>query len=122
MRCYLAAQPPGWSTRYLVDASQTEKQTPAAEPENQGIDGMFRSLYTIRPKHDPDPEAVCEVHGGAGTGARTEAKTPAYLAMMQGRADVQESEVRTFIKEIRATAAIEERRRAVLKPARLAGF
>ena len=36
------------------------------------------------------------------------------LAMMQGRADAQESEVRTFIKEIRRYAAIEELDEAVL--------
>ena len=35
------------------------------------------------------------------------------LAMMQGRADAQESEVRTFIKEIRRYAAIEELDEAV---------
>ena len=34
--------------------------------------------------------------------------------MMQGRADAQESEVRTFIKEIRRYAAIEELDEAVL--------
>ena len=36
------------------------------------------------------------------------------LAMMQSRADAQESEVRTFIKEIRRYAAIEELDEAVL--------
>ena len=36
------------------------------------------------------------------------------LAMMQSRADAQESEVRTFIKEIRRYATIEELDEAVL--------
>ena len=36
---------------------------------------------------------------------------------MQSRADAQESEVRTFIKEIRRYAAIEELDEAILKPA-----
>ena len=36
------------------------------------------------------------------------------LAVMQSRADAQESEVRTFIKEIRRYAAIEELDEAVL--------
>ena len=36
------------------------------------------------------------------------------LAMMQSRADAQESEVRTFIKEIRRYSAIEELDEAML--------
>ena len=36
--------------RYLVDASQTEKERKRLEARNQEIDGMFLSLYTDKAK------------------------------------------------------------------------
>ena len=36
--------------RYLVDASQTEKEQKRLEARNQEIDGMFLSLYTDKAK------------------------------------------------------------------------
>ena len=36
--------------RYLVDASQTEKERKRLEDRNQEIDGMFLSLYTDKAK------------------------------------------------------------------------
>ena len=36
--------------RYLVDASQTEKERKRLETRNQEIDGMFLSLYTDKAK------------------------------------------------------------------------
>ena len=36
--------------RYLVDASQTEKERQRLEARNQEIDGMFLSLYTDKAK------------------------------------------------------------------------
>ena len=75
-----------------MDASQTEKERQRLEARNQEIDRMFLSLYTDKAK-----------------GILTEQRF-----MMQSRADTQESEVRTFIKEIRRYATIEELDEAVL--------
>ena len=36
--------------RYLVDASQTEKERKRLEARNQEIDGMFLNLYTDKAK------------------------------------------------------------------------
>ena len=49
-----------------------------------------------------------------GKGCEANQKRLHDLAMMQSRADAQESEVRTFIKEIRRYATIEELDEAVL--------
>ena len=62
--------------RYLVDASQTEKERKRLEARNQEIDGMFLSLYTDKARH-PDRTAVYEADGGAGTGTGIEPEAPA---------------------------------------------
>ena len=100
--------------RYLVDASQTEKERQRLEARNQEIDGRFLSLYTDKAKGILTEQrfmkltAVLEQEQGANQ------KRLHDLAVMQSRADAQESEVRTFIKEIRRYAAIEELDESVL--------
>lgn len=75
---------------------------------------MFLSLYTDKAKGILTEQrfmkltAVLEQEQGANQ------KRLHDLAVMQSRADAQESEVRTFIKEIRRYAAIEELDEAVL--------
>src|SRR5699024_3697356 len=82
--------------RYLVDASQTEKERKRLEARNQEIDGMFLSLYTDKAKGVLTEQrfmkltAVLEQEQGANQ------KRLHDLAVMQSRADAQESEVRTF--------------------------
>lgn len=63
--------------RYLVDASQTEKERKRLEARNQEIDGMFLSLYTDKAKRRPHRAAVYEADGGAGTGAGSQPEAPA---------------------------------------------
>ena len=75
---------------------------------------MFLSLYTDKAKGVLTEQrfmkltAVLEQEQGANQ------KRLHDLAVMQSRADAQESEVRTFIKEIRRYAAIEELDESVL--------
>ena len=92
--------------RYLVDASQTEKERKRLEARNQEIDGMFLSLYTDKAKGILTEQRFMKLT--AALEQESNQKRLHDLAVMQSRADAQESEVRTFIKEIQHYAAIEE--------------
>ena len=98
--------------RYLVDASQTEKERKRLEARNQEIDGMFLSLYTDKAKGVLTEQRFMKLT--AALEQESNQKRLHDLAVMQSRADAQESEVRTFIKEIRRYSAIEVLDEAVL--------
>ena len=100
--------------RYLVDASQTEKERKRLESRNQEIDGMFLSLYTDKAKGILTEQRFMKLTAALEQEQEANQKRLHDLAVMQSRADAQESEVRTFIKEIRRYAAIEELDEAVL--------
>lgn len=100
--------------RYLVDASQTEKERQRLEARNQEIDGMFLSLYTDKAKGILTEQRFVKLTAALEQEQESNQKRLHDLAMMQSRADAQESEVRTFIKEIRRYATIEELDEAVL--------
>ena len=63
--------------RYLVDASQTEKERKRLEARNQEIDGMFLSLYTDKAKGVLTETAVYEADGSTGTGTGSQPEAPA---------------------------------------------
>ena len=98
--------------RYLVDASQTEKERKRLEARNQEIDGMFLRLYTDKAKGILTEQRFMKLT--AALEQESNQKCLHDLAVMQSRADAQESEVRTFIKEIRRYSAIEVLDEAVL--------
>ena len=100
--------------RYLVDASQTEKERKRLEARNQEIDGMFLSLYTDKAKGVLTEQRFMKLTAALEQEQEANQKRLHDLAVMQSRADAQESEVRTFIKEIRRYAAIEELDESVL--------
>ena len=100
--------------RYLVDASQTEKERKRLEARNQEIDGMFLNLYTDKAKGILTEQRFMKLTAALEQEQEANQKRLHDLAVMQSRADAQESEVRTFIKEIRRYAAIEELDEAVL--------
>ena len=100
--------------RYLVDASQTEKERKRLEVRNQEIDGMFLSLYTDKAKGILTEQRFMKLTAALEQEQEANQKRLHDLAVMQSRADAQESEVRTFIKEIRRYAAIEELDESVL--------
>ena len=99
---------------FVVDASQTEKERLRLEARNQEIDGMFLSLYTDKAKGILTEQRFVKLTAALEQEQESNQKRLHDLEMMQGRADAQESEVRTFIKEIRRYAAIEELDEAVL--------
>lgn len=97
-----------------MDASQTEKERQRLEARNQEIDGMFLSLYTDKAKGILTEQRFVKLMTALEQEQESNQKRLHDLAMMQSRADAQESEVRTFIKEIRRYAAIKELDEAVL--------
>lgn len=100
--------------RYLVDTSQTEKERKRLEARNQEIDGMFLSLYTDKAKGILTEQRFMKLTAALEQEQEANQKRLHDLAVMQSRADAQKSEVRTFIKEIRRYAAIEELDESVL--------
>lgn len=97
-----------------MDASQTEKERQRLQARNQEIDGMFLSLYTDKAKGILTEQRFVKLTAALKQEQESNQKRLHDLAMMQSRADAQESEVRTFIKEIRRYYAIEELDEAVL--------
>ena len=75
---------------------------------------MFLSLYTDKAKGVLTEQRFMKLTAALEQEQEANQKRLHDLAMMQSRADAQESEVRTFIKEIRRYAAIEELDEAVL--------
>ena len=100
--------------RYLVDSSQTAKERKWLEARNQEFDGMFLSLHTDKDKGLLTEQRFLKLMAALEQEQESNQKRLLDLAMMQSRADAQESEVRTFIKEIRRYAAIEELDESVL--------
>lgn len=81
--------------RYLVDASQTEKERKRLEARNQEIDGMFLSLYTDKAKGVLTEQRFMKMTAVLEQKQEANQKCLHDLAVMQSRADAQESEVRT---------------------------
>lgn len=100
--------------RYLVDSSQTAKERKWLEARNQEFDGMFLSLHTDKDKGLLTEQRFLKLMAALKQEQKTSQKRLHNLFMMQSRADAQESEVRTFIKEIWRYAAIEELDESVL--------
>ena len=76
--------------RYLVDASQTEKERKRLEARNQ-----FLSLYTDKAKGVLTEQRFMKMTAVLEQEQEANQKCLHDLAVMQSRADAQESEVRT---------------------------
>ena len=100
--------------RYLVDVSETEKERKRLEARNQEIDGMFLSLYTDKAKGILTEQRFVKLTAVLEQEQEANQKRLQDLMLMQRRSDEQESEVRSFIREIRQYAAIEELDETVL--------
>ena len=99
--------------RYLIDASQTQKERQRLEARNQEIDGMFLSLYTDKAKGILTEQRFMKLTAAEQEQEANQMRLQDLMLMMR-HSDEQESEVRTFIREIRRYAAIEELDEAVL--------
>ena len=100
--------------RYLLDASQTQKECQRLESRNREIDEMFLSLYTDKAKGILTEQRFMKLTATLEQEQDANQKRLQDLLLMMRHSDEQENEVRTFIKEIRRYAAIEELDEAVL--------
>lgn len=100
--------------RYMVDASETQKECGRLEARNQEIDSMFLSLYTDKSKGILTEQRFMKLTSALEQEQEANQKRLQDLALMMRRTDEQESDVRTFIREIRKYAAIQELDEAVL--------
>lgn len=73
--------------RYLVDASQTEKERKRLEARNQEIDGMFLSLYTDKAKGILTEQRFMKLTAALEQEQEANQKRLHDLSMMQSRAD-----------------------------------
>ena len=100
--------------RYLLDASQTQKECQRLESRNREIDEMFLSLYTDKAKGILTEQRFMKLTATLEQEQEANQKRLQDLLLMMRHSDEQENEVRTFIKEIRRYATIEELDEAVL--------
>ena len=84
--------------RYLVDASQTEKERQRLEARNQEIDGMFLSLYNDKAKGILTEQRLVKLTAAREQAQESNQKRQNDLTLMQSRADALARRVRTFIK------------------------
>lgn len=98
--------------RYLIDASHTQKERQRLERRNQEIDGMFLILYTDKTKGLLTEQRFMKLTAALEQEANQ--KRLQNLMLMMCHSNEQESEARTFIREIRRYATIEELDEVVL--------
>mgnify|MGYP002226345473 FL=1 len=100
--------------RYMADASEIQKERERLEARNREIDDMFLSLYTDKAKGVISEQRFVKLTAALEQEQEANQRRLHDLTIMQSRADAQENEVRTFIREIRRYAAIQELDEAVL--------
>ena len=83
---------------YLIDVSQAHKERQRLEAQ---IDGMFLILYIDKAKGVLTEQQFMKLTAALEQEQESNQKRLQNLTMMQRRSDEQESEVRTFIREIR---------------------
>ena len=100
--------------RYMVDIAQTQKERDRLEARNQEIDGMFLNLYTDKAKGILTEQRFMKQTAALEQEQESNQKRLQDLMLMMRRSDEQESDVRTFIQEIRQYATIQELDEAIL--------
>ena len=100
--------------RYMVDIAQTQKERDRLEARNQEIDEMFLNLYTDKAKGILTEQRFMKLTAALEQEQESNQKRLQDLMLMMRRSDEQESDVRTFIQEIRQYATIQELDEAIL--------
>ena len=100
--------------RYMADASEMQKECDRLEARNQEIDSMFMSLYTDKEKGILTEQRFLKLTATLEQEQEANQKRLQELMLVMCRADEQESDVRTFVQEIRKYATIQELDEAVL--------
>lgn len=100
--------------RYMVDASQMQKERERLEVRNREIDEMFLNLYTDKAKGILSEQRFVKLTATMEQEQEENQRRLQELMRMLQQSDAQESEVRTFIREIRQYATIQELDETVL--------
>ena len=98
----------------MVDASEMQKERERLEVKNRQIDDMFLSLYTDKAKGVISEQRFMKLTAAMEQEQEENQRRLQELMRMLQQSDAQESEVRTFIREIRQYATIQELDEAVL--------
>jgi len=98
----------------MADASEIQKERERLEARNREIDDMFLSLYTDKAKGVISEQRFVKLTTAMEQEQEENQCRLEELIRMLQKSDAQESEVRTFIREIRQYAAIQELDETVL--------
>ena len=98
----------------MVDTSEMQKERERLEARNQQIDDMFLSLYTDKAKGVISEQRFVKLTSAMEQEQEENQRRLQELMRMLQQSDAQESEVRTFIREIRQYATIQELDETVL--------
>lgn len=94
--------------RYLADASEMEKERERLEARNREIDDIFLNLYTDKAKGILSEQRFVKLTAAMEREQEENQKQLKELTLSLRRSNEQESDVRTFIREIRQYATIQE--------------
>lgn len=100
--------------RYMADASEMQKERERLEARNREIDDMFLNLYTDKAKGVLSEQRFMKLTAAMEQEQEENQRRLQELMRMLQQSDAQESEVRTFIREIRQYATIQELDETVL--------
>ena len=98
----------------MADASEMQKERERLEARNREIDDMFLSLYTDKAKGVISEQRFIKLTAAMDQEQEENQRRLQELLRMLQQSDAQESEVRTFIREIRQYATIQELDETVL--------
>ena len=98
----------------MADASEMQKERERLEARNRQIDDMFLSLYTDKAKGVISEQRFVKLTAAMEQEQEENQRCLQELMRMLQQSDAQESEVRTFIREIRQYATIQELDETVL--------
>ena len=92
----------------MADASEMQKERERLEARNRQIDDMFLSLYTDKAKGVISEQRFVKLTAAMEQEQEENQRRLQELTQILQQSDAQESEVRTFIREIRQYATIQE--------------
>ena len=100
--------------QYRTDTNETRKEIARLQSRNQEIDDMFLSLYTDKSKGILSEQRFMKLTATLEQEQETNQRQIQELSDLMRHSDEQESDIRTFIREIRQYAAIKELDETVL--------
>ena len=100
--------------QYQTDASEAQRECEKLEVRNQEIDDLFLNLYTDKAKGILSEQRFLKLTSAMEQEQEANRKRLQDLSLLIRRTESQESDVQTFIHEIRQYAAIQELDEAML--------